>query len=174
MASILSNPPSADINDLEEIWEWVESFDAVLQEGGPELARRILQQIRRRARAVGLEVPFTANTPYINTIPHTQQPDYPGDQEMERRIKSLVRWNALAMVFAPIELSTTSAATFPPYASAATLFEVGFNHFFRARTASSKATPFTSRDTLRPAFMRARFLEGPPFRRETREFPSRT
>src|SRR5580693_5975199 len=82
MASILSNPPSADINDLEEIWEWVESFDAVLQEGGPELARRILQQIRRRARAVGLEVPFTANTPYVNTIPLSQQPPYPGNQDM--------------------------------------------------------------------------------------------
>src|SRR5271163_2159409 len=99
MATITNPPvPAADASDLEEIWEWIESFDAVLQEGGPQLARRILQQIRERAQAAGLEVPFTANTPYVNTIPASHQAPFPGDQEMERRIKSLVRWNALAMV----------------------------------------------------------------------------
>ena len=157
MATILSNPSSADINDLEEIWEWVESFDAVLEEGGPELAKRILQQIRRRAQMVGLEVPFTANTPYVNTIPPSQQPPFPGNQDMERRIKSLIRWNALAMVVRANRVEHSIGGHISTYGSAATLFEVGFNHFFRGRTRNLKATPFISRDTPLPAFMRARF-----------------
>src|SRR5579871_778258 len=160
MASILSNPPSADINDLEEIWEWVESFDAVLQEGGPELARRILQQIRRRARAVGLEVPFTANTPYINTIPHTQQPEYPGDGEMERRIKSLVRWNALAMVIRANRVEHNIGGHISTFGSVATLFEVGFNHFFRARTPEFEGDTVYFQGHAAPGVYARTFLEG--------------
>src|ERR1700722_1209098 len=131
MASTLSSPPSLEVNDLEEIWEWIESFDAVLQQGGPQLAKRILQQIRQRAQAAGLEVPFTANTPYVNTIPASQQAPFPGDQEMERRIKSLIRWNALAMVIRANRVEHNMGGHISTFGSAATLFEIGFNHFFR-------------------------------------------
>src|SRR5580765_3109349 len=88
----------AELEHLEEVWEWLESFDSVLQSGGPALARRVVEGVRDRAIASGLDFPFTANTPYVNTIPASHEAAFPGDQEMERRIKSLVRWNALAMV----------------------------------------------------------------------------
>src|SRR3989442_7416609 len=84
--------------EQDEIQEWVESLDAVLQDGGPEVASQILERLRARAQAAGGPTPFSANTPYTNTISVHQQPVFPGDQELERRIKSLIRWNSLAMV----------------------------------------------------------------------------
>ena len=160
MASTVSNPPSLDINDLEEIWEWIESFDAVLQEGGPQLAKRILQQIRQRAQAAGLETPFTANTPYVNTIPVSLQPPLPGDQEMERRIKSLVRWNALAMVIRANRVEHNIGGHISTFGSAATLFEIGFNHFFRARTPSFEGDTVYFQGHAAPGVYARAFLEG--------------
>ena len=85
------------IDDVE-IQEWLESLDAVLESSGAEVAAEILERLRAHATVNGIDLPFTANTPYANTIPHRLEPRFPGDQELERRIKSLVRWNALAMV----------------------------------------------------------------------------
>jgi pyruvate dehydrogenase E1 component len=84
--------------DALETREWLESLDYVLQSGGPARVSRLLQELNAHARLKGVKPPFTANTPYVNTIPHQEQPPYPGSREIERRIKSLVRWNALAMV----------------------------------------------------------------------------
>src|SRR5256712_12376144 len=85
--------------EVLETREWLDSLDYVLSKGGPDPAGRLLQQLALHARrAAGVNLPFTATTPYQNTIPIRQQPPFPGSQEMERRIKSLVRWNALAMV----------------------------------------------------------------------------
>ena len=84
--------------EVLETREWLDSLDYVLSQGGPERAGRLLQQLSLHARrAAGVNLPFTATTPYQNTIASRQQPPFPGSQEMERRIKSLVRWNALAM-----------------------------------------------------------------------------
>ena len=144
--------------DGAEIQEWLESLDAVLQSSGPDVASYILERLRAHAKVVGIEIPFTANTPYVNTIPHQMQPDFPGDQPLERRIKSLVRWNAAAMVVRANQEEHNIGGHISTFASSATLYEVGFNHFFRARTdQSSKATPYISRDTLRPAFIPAPF-----------------
>jgi pyruvate dehydrogenase E1 component len=74
----------SDVDELEEIWEWIESFDAVVESGKPGVASRILQEIRNRALAAGVIVPFTANTPYVNTIPVSQQPILPGDHEKSK------------------------------------------------------------------------------------------
>src|SRR5271170_8390186 len=90
-----------ETNGLEvlETREWVDSLDYVLSKGGPVRAGRLIQQLALHAkRAAGVNLPFSATTPHQNTIPFPQQPPFPGSQEMERRIKSLVRWNALAMV----------------------------------------------------------------------------
>src|SRR5262245_41506454 len=90
-----------ETNGLEvlETREWVDSLDYVLSKGGPERAGRLLQQLSLHARReAGVNLPFTATTPYQNTIASRQQATFPGSQEMERRIKSLVRWNAMAMV----------------------------------------------------------------------------
>src|ERR1700733_9476881 len=127
--------PPSDVDELEEIWEWIESFDAVVEKGKPGQASRILQEIRDRALASGVQVPFTANTPYVNTIHVSQQAALPGDQEIERKIKSLVRWNALAMVVRANREEHNIGGHISTYGSVATLFEVGFDHFFRARTA---------------------------------------
>src|SRR5262249_8048916 len=81
-----------------EIQEWLETLDSVLESSGPEVAAEILERLRAHAKVSGIELPFTANTPYANTIPARLEPLFPGDQELERRIKSLIRWNALAMV----------------------------------------------------------------------------
>src|SRR5665213_2224093 len=84
--------------DPQEIQEWMESFDAVLKDEGQKSAGVLLDRLRARAEALGIGHAFTANTPYINAISPEAQPVFPGDQDIERRIKSLIRWNALAMV----------------------------------------------------------------------------
>ena len=84
--------------DDVETREWLESLDYVIEAGGPERVRELLRQLEIRAAKKGVEIPFSPNTPYINTIPASQQPDFPGNRAIERRIKSLIRWNAMAMV----------------------------------------------------------------------------
>ena|SRR6059036_855608 len=121
------------IEDVE-IQEWLESLDSVLESSGPEVAAEILERLRAHATVSGIDLPFTANTPYANTIPVRLEPLFPGDQELERRIKSLIRWNALAMVVRANHEEHNIGGHISTYASAATLYEVGFNHFFRART----------------------------------------
>ena len=128
---------AAPSNGLEvvETREWLDSLDYVLEKGGPERAGRLLQQLQLHARReAGVNLPFTATTPYQNTIPSRQQPPFPGSQDMERRIKSIIRWNAMAMVVRANKESEGIGGHISTYASAATLYEVGFNHFFRAET----------------------------------------
>ncbi len=96
-------------------------------------AARLLRQLEIHARKRGIRLPFTANTPYVNTIPAEEQVPMPGSNEIERRIKSLIRWNALAMVVRANRLEDGIGGHISTYASAATLYEVGFNHFFRGR-----------------------------------------
>ena len=88
---------SAQVEDVE-LREWLDSLDFVLQEHGRERAAQILERMQQHAAESGVSLPFSANTPYVNTIPASAQPPYPGNQEIERRIKSFARWNALAMV----------------------------------------------------------------------------
>lgn len=88
---------SKSIEELENE-EWLYSLDYVLKNGGPKRVVEILHQLQIRAHKAGVEIPFTANTPYINTIPREKQPPFPGNREIERRIKSILRWNAMAMV----------------------------------------------------------------------------
>src|SRR5687768_12445366 len=81
-----------------ETQEWLESLDYVLHSGGPERVERLLHDLQVHVQQAGMQLPFSANTPYINTIPVEKQPPFPGSREIERRIKSMVRWNAMAMV----------------------------------------------------------------------------
>ena len=137
--------------------EWRESLDYVLREQGPDRVRQLLRVLQTRAQERGVSIPYTANTPYINTIPAAQQPVYPGNRELERRIKSIVRWNAMAMVVRANRERPGIGGHISTYASAATLWEVGFNHFWRARTDDFWATRSTSRGTPRRACTRAPF-----------------
>ena len=125
----LTEDPSVD---HQEIQEWVESLADLKRRYGADTTGLILAFLQEKAFVEGIHMPFTANTPYINTIPVDKQPAYPGDRELERRIKNAVRWNAMAMVTRANRDKAAPGGHISTFASSATLYEVGFNHFFRA------------------------------------------
>jgi pyruvate dehydrogenase E1 component len=146
--------------DEYEVAEWLESLDSVLESSGPEVAVEILERLRVHAKVAGLNLPFTANTPYVNTIPARLEAPFPGDQELERRIKSLIRWNAIAMVVRANRVEHNIGGHISTYASAATLYEVGFNHFFRARSDSFEGDTIYFQGHAAPGIYSRAFLEG--------------
>jgi pyruvate dehydrogenase E1 component len=146
--------------DDVEIQEWLESLDAVLESSGAEVATEILERLRAHATVNGIDLPFTANTPYANTIPHRLEPPFPGDQEIERRIKSLVRWNALAMVVRANRVEHNIGGHISTFASAATLYEIGQNHFWRGRTADFEGDTVYFQGHAAPGMYARAFLEG--------------
>ena len=147
--------------EVLETREWLDSLDYVLSKGGPDRAGRLLQQLALHARrAAGLNLPFTATTPYQNTIPSKTQAPFPGSQEMERRIKSLVRWNALAMVIRANKIQEGIGGHISTFASAATLYEVAFNHFLRAKTEEGDRDIVYFQGHAAPGIYARAFLEG--------------
>ena len=123
----------ADPVDLKnEIAEWIEAFDDVIVAEGPEQGGELLAALRHRARSAGITTRGELTTPYINTIPKHEELPYPGDLHLERRIKSLIRWNAMAMVHSQNKKDAGIGGHISTYSSLATLLEVGFNHFFHA------------------------------------------
>ncbi len=128
----MTNGPQ-DVQDITaiETQEWLDSLEWVIQHGGQERVAQLLKDLETYARRHGVSLPFSANTPYINSIAPDQQTPYPGSREVERRIKSLVRWNAMAMVVRANKNSDGIGGHISTFASSATLYEVGFNHFFR-------------------------------------------
>jgi pyruvate dehydrogenase E1 component len=151
-----------DGQEVLETREWVDSLDYVLSKGGgPTRAGRLLQQLALHAkRAAGVNLPFSATTPYQNTIAAPQQAPFPGSQEMERRIKSLVRWNALAMVVRANKIQEGIGGHISTFASAATLYEVAFNHFFQARTESGDRDFVYFQGHAAPGIYARAYLEG--------------
>jgi pyruvate dehydrogenase E1 component len=121
-----------DDTDPEETREWIESIDSVLKAEGPERAHFLLERVIDHARRSGAYLPFKPNTAYVNTISPGQEPEYPGNRALERRLEAYIRWNALAMVVQANRLSTELGGHLSTYASSATLYEVGFNHYWRA------------------------------------------
>jgi pyruvate dehydrogenase E1 component len=120
-------------SDPAETQEWLDSLEYVLNSRGPDRARYLLSVLEQKARRAGVDRPIALNTPYINTIHSDIQPPYPGNREIERRIKSIVRWNAMAMVVRANRQASGIGGHISTYASAANLYEVGQNHFFRGR-----------------------------------------
>jgi pyruvate dehydrogenase E1 component len=118
-------------SDPSETREWLEALDAVANFGGPDRCRQLMATLCARARQLGVKPETLLNTPYRNTIARADQPAYPGDLGLERRITAIVRWNALAMVVRANRDNSALGGHLSSYASAADLFEVGFNHFFR-------------------------------------------
>src|SRR5271168_2613994 len=151
--------PMQGLDDVE-IQEWLESLDSVLESSGRDVALEILERLRAHATVAGVDLPFSANTPYANTIPLSLQPPFPGDQQLERRIKSLVRWNALAMVVRANRLEHSIGGHISTFASSATLYEVGFNHFFRARSDHFEGDTIYFQGHASPGMYSRAFLEG--------------
>ncbi|MBZ5511239.1 MAG: pyruvate dehydrogenase (acetyl-transferring), homodimeric type [Acidobacteriia bacterium] len=127
-----TKPVLAPEPNVDEISEWLEAFDQVVDEEGATRACQILKALTDRARLAGIDVPVQLNTPYVNTIRADEEEAYPGDRALERRIKSLIRWNALAMVHRQNKKDPGIGGHISTYSSIASLLEVGFNHFFHA------------------------------------------
>lgn len=149
-------------DNLEEIEnrEWLQSLDYVLNKDGSERVNRLLRKLHIHARKSGVNVPFTANTPYINTIPVEKQVNYPGSIETERRISNYIRWNAMAMVVRANRENDGIGGHISTYASAATLYNIGFNHFFRSRTEEQQGDIIYFQGHASPGIYSRAFLEG--------------
>src|SRR5580698_3397024 len=119
--------------DPRETAEWLEALDQIVEAAGSDRVNFLLDKLTERARDNGVQVPIRTTTDYINTIPVEQEAPYPGDRLVEREIKNLIRWNAMAMVSHQNKLDEGIGGHIATYSSLATLVEVGFNHFFRAR-----------------------------------------
>jgi len=151
--------------DPTETREWLEAFDSVLKFGGLARADQLMQELLTHARSRGIEASRLLNTPYSNTIARSDQPGYPGDLALERKITAMVRWNAVAMVVQANKESSELGGHLASYASAADLFEVGLNHFFRGDAAepgaaARKADLIFFQPHSAPGIYARAFLEG--------------
>ncbi|HTL01602.1 MAG TPA: pyruvate dehydrogenase (acetyl-transferring), homodimeric type [Vicinamibacterales bacterium] len=158
----MRNIATENVADLESIetQEWLESLDYVLQSNGPARAGQLLQELAAHARRRGIRLPFSANTPYVNTVTTDQESPFPGSPELERKIKSLVRWNAIAMVVRANKAEPGIGGHISTFASAATLYEVGFNHFWRAAGNDGDRDVVFYQGHAAPGIYSRAFLEG--------------
>jgi pyruvate dehydrogenase E1 component len=162
MSSLNENPgamASLDI-DRDETREWLESLEAVVRDGGSERGQFLLKQLEQHARALGITSHVHPYSAYRNTIPIERQGPYPGDLAVEERITSIIRWNALAMVVRANQAYGDLGGHIASYASAAEIFEVGFNHFFRARDEQHGGDLVFYQPHSAPGVYARAFLEG--------------
>jgi pyruvate dehydrogenase E1 component len=154
--------PSTGTQDIDpaETAEWLEALESILEYDGPARARYLLTQLREKALREGVEIELPTNTPYINTIPTSRQEPFPGSRELERRIKNLVRWNAMAMVVRANRKEHGIGGHISTYASAATLYEIGFNHFFRGPDHPGGGDQVYFQGHASPGMYARAFLEG--------------
>ncbi len=146
--------------DPQETQEWQEALESVLAKDGPQRAHFILEKMIDKARRSGAHIPHSANTAYVNTIPYNQEEPTPGDPEIEWKIRSLIRWNAMAMVVQANRQSTELGGHIASFASAATLYDVGFNHFFRGKSAHHGGDLVYFQGHSAPGIYARAFLEG--------------
>jgi pyruvate dehydrogenase E1 component len=151
--------PFEDIDPVET-QEWLESIESVMRAQGPERAHFLLEKLVDFTRRSGAYLPFKPNTAYLNTISKAQEPEYPGDRSLERRNEAYMRWNALAMVVQANRLNSEYGGHIATYASAATLYEVGFNHFWRARSAAHPGDMIFVQGHSSPGIYARAYMEG--------------
>ena len=156
--------------DPEETAEWLEALDAVLERDGPPRAQDLLARLAERARNGGATLPFDGTTPYINTIPPHLEDPYPGDPDLEHRIRSLIRWNAIAMVLQANRETSELGGHIASFQSAATLYEVGFNHFWHAPSEAHGGDLVYFQGHSSPGFYARAFLEGRLTEEQMRNF----
>ena len=146
--------------DPVETQEWIDSLDAVAGEFGPVRAQYLLAKLLERAHQTRLGVPGAVETPYINTIPLEEQPDFPGDETIERRIRRFIRWNAAVMVVKANHREKGIGGHLSTFASSATLYEIGFNHFFKGKQAKGRGDHIYMQGHAAPGIYARAFLEG--------------
>ena len=155
----MSDLPNIDIDSLET-QEWLESMESVLENEGPERAHFLLEALIERARRGGTHLPFDATTAYVNTIPPGQEPHMPADQTIESRIRAAIRWNALALVLRASKKDLELGGHIGSFASSATLYDVGFNHFFKAASEKDGGDFIFAQGHISPGIYARAFLEG--------------
>ena len=146
--------------DSTETREWLDSLDSVMEAQGHGRAHFLIEALIDRARRTGIHIPYQANTAYLNTIPTHMEKPSPGDHELEWRIRALVRWNAMAMVVRANRISTELGGHIASFASAATLYDVGFNHFWRASTSENNGDMIFIQGHSAPGIYARAYLEG--------------
>ena len=146
--------------DPEETQEWLDALDGVVETHGPERADFLLRKVLKRARQLRIGLPGLVQTRYINTISPEQEPPFPGDEEMELRVRRIIRWNAAVMVLRGNQRSPGLGGHLSTYASAASLYEVGFNHFFRGKDDGSSGDQVYFQGHAAPGIYARAFLEG--------------
>lgn len=151
---------SAQEIEAIEDQEWLESLDYVIKNSSPERVARLFARLQNRASRYGVDLPYSTTTPYINTIPRHEQPPYPGRYELERRIKSIIRWNAMAMVVRANRNEDGIGGHISSFASSATLYEVGFNHFFHGKDGHDSPDQIYFQGHASPGIYARAFLEG--------------
>lgn len=153
------SPRKVDLDPVETR-EWLEAINSVIEQEGVERAQYILQRLSSKVTETGAQLPYAINTPYRNTIPTSQETRMPGDLFMERGIRSLIRWNAMAMVMRANIKDGTLGGHISSFQSAATLYDVGFNYFFRGRSEEHKGDLVYIQGHCAPGIYARSFLEG--------------
>lgn len=146
--------------DDTETREWLDSMEWVLENEGPVKAAQLMHRLEALLAKRGVPMPSGSRTPYVNTIPREKQPPYPGDRDLERRIKSIIRWNAMAMVVRANHNDTGVGGHISTYASAATLYEVAYNHFFKGPSADYGGDQVLFQGHASPGIYARAFVEG--------------
>jgi pyruvate dehydrogenase E1 component len=145
--------------DPAETEEWLDSLDAVVQQRGQARAQYVMSRLIARARELSIGTPASVSTPYVNTIPPEQEPWFPGDEDLERRIRRYIRWNAAAMVIRANKAADAIGGHLSTFASSAALYEVGFNHFFRGKSAGLPGDHVYIQGHAAPGIYARAFLE---------------
>ena len=160
--------------DPQETEEWIESVDSMIENRGLKRTDYVLTQVMDHARENGVDLPTPITTDYVNTIDTDQEPEFPGDENMERKVRSIIRWNAVAMVDRANHRFDGLGGHLSTYASAASLYEVGFNHFFKGKNGDGVGDQIYYQGHAAPGMYSRAFLEGrlsseqlDHFRRET-------
>ncbi len=166
----MSDTPRTDDIDPIETREWLDSIDSVLAAHGPERAHYLLERLIDQTRRAGAYLPFKPNTAYVNTISAAHERPYPGNRAIERRLEAYIRWNALAMVVAANRQSSEYGGHIATYASSATLYEVGFNHFWRAASEQHPGDLVFVQGHSSPGVYARAYLEGRLSEEQLRHF----
>jgi len=166
----MTEPPKLEDLDPVETQEWLESIDSVLKTHGAERAHYLLERLIDYTRRSGAYLPFKPNTAYVNSIPTGREPEYPGNRALERRIEAYIRWNAMAMVVQANRVSSEYGGHLSSYASSATLYEVGFNHFWRAPSERHPGDMVFMQGHSSPGVYARAYLEGRLSEEQLRHF----
>jgi len=167
---MLDFPKDGDLDPVET-QEWLDALQAVVSYEGHDRAKFLLGKLGEKARETGVHLPFNANTPYLNTIPPSDEEIKPGKEAIEWRLRTIIRWNAMAMVVRANKLTSELGGHIASFASSATLYDVGFNHFWHAPSESHGGDMVFIQGHSAPGIYSRAFIEGRLTEKDLDRFP---